>query len=441
MENYLIYIIGFVIVMVLVIFLLRYKKENKNNLVNTGNIEFDGINKLNKSNNKQVEISKVDQLILKNSLGNELVFNRPNELSERKYQEVTLSKNGKLISHVAQAGTPALEKASTIAEIKKKAPNGIFLSTTDPDNLSRFSKDGSYSTMVHNKKGVKEHKGFIKKDINELIEGKNMLSAVNAGMQVSAAISGQYYLEEITSQLEEIDSKLEELIDFHHDERLAILKNGKNRLEEIIKKENVDQSDIIEIRSLRNSIREVFEEYRTRLARQVREISQFKSKSLFVEKRVDDYVNEIEKITFNTHVSYEADKLSIQAELAEISVRMKLDYSDPILKDLYLQLKNNIKNSFSINIDENILALFRPIDMHADNIVKDGKDLFVIDKDRKKLLKSIYKISSELETELNSDSIKNLLSESINQRRKPQEILIIPGSEVGEQKVYIPVEK
>ena len=200
MDNYLIYIIGLLIVTVLIFFVLRYKKEikgkeNKNNLVNTSNIEFDGINELNKSNNKQVEISKVGQLILKNSLGNELVFNRPNELSERKYQEVTLSKSGKLISHVAQAGTPALEKASTVAGIKKKAPDGIFLSTTDPANLSRFSKDGSYSTMVHNKKGIGEHKGFIKKDINDLIDGKNMLSAVNAGMQVSAAISGQYYLD------------------------------------------------------------------------------------------------------------------------------------------------------------------------------------------------------------------------------------------------------
>ena len=441
MGNYLIYIIGFVIAMVLIIFIVKYKKEDKNNLENESNIQYSGENELIKSDNIPLETSEVDQLILRNSLGNELVFTRPNELSERKYQEVTLSKSGKLISHVAQAGTPALEKASTIAEIKKKAPDGIFLSTTDPANLSRFSKDGSYSTMVHNKKGIGEHKGFIKKDINDLIDGKNMLSAVNAGMQVSAAISGQYYLEEITSQLEKIDSKLEELIDFHHDERLAILKNGKNRLEEIIKKENVDQSDIVEIRSLRNSIREVFEEYRTRLDRQVRETIQFKSKSLFVEKRVDDYVNEIEKIKFNTHVSYEADKLSIQAELAEISVRMKLDYSDPVLKDLYLQLKNNIENSFSINIDKNILTLFRPIDMHADNIVKDGKDLFLIEKDRKKLLKSIYKISSELEKELNSDTIKNLLNESINQRGKPQEILIIPNTEGGEQKVYIPVEK
>jgi len=79
--------------------------------------------------------------------------------------------------------------------------------------------------------------------------------------------------------------------------------------------------------------------------------------------------------------------------------------------------------------------------MHADNIVKDGKDLFLIEKDRKKLLKSIYKISSELEKELNSDTIKNLLNESINQGGKPQEILILPNTEGGKQKVYIPVEK
>lgn len=444
MDNYLIYITGIVVVILLIFFILKYKKEDKvdkDNLENINNFEVTSKNEVTKSKNRLLELSEIDQLILKNSSGNELVFNRPNESSEKKYHEITLSKSGKIASHATQTATPALERAATVAKLKKGAPYGLFTSTIDPEKLSKFSKDGSYSTMVHNKKSLREHKGFIKKDVNELIEGKNMVSAVNAGMQASAAISGQYYLEEITSQLEDIDSKLEELIDFHHDERLAILKNAKNRLEEIIKKENVDQNDIIEIRSLRNSVREVFEEYRTRLNRQVEEISQYKSKSLFVETRVENYMKEIEKIKFNINISYEADKLSIQAELAEISVRMKLDYSDSMLKDLYFQLKNNIENSFSINIDKNILDVFRPIDMHADNIVKDGKDLFLIEKDRKKLLKSIYKISSELEAELNSDPIRELLNESINQRRKPQEILILPNSEHGEQKVYIKVEE
>ena len=443
MDNLLIYIAGIVIVALLIFFILKDKKEDKMDTDNLEENNYDAINEneLVKSKDSTPKISEVDQLILQNGSGNELVFNRPNELSERKYQEVTLTKSGKIASHAAQASVPALERAKTISEIKKNAPDNLFVSSIDPDKLSRLKKDNSYSTIVRKDGKIFENKGFLKKDINELLDTSNMVSAVNAGMQASAAISGQYYLEEITSQLEDIDSKLEELIDFHHDERLAILKNAKNRLEEISKKENVDQNDIIEIRSLRNSVREVFEEYRTRLNRQVKEISQYKSKSLFVETRVENYMKEIEKIKFNINVSYEADKLSIQAELAEISVRMKLDYSDSMLKDLYFQLKNNIENSFSINIGKNILDVFRPIDMHADNIVKDGKDLFLIEKDRKKLLKSIYKISSELEAELNSDPIRKLLNKSINQRRKSREILILPNSEHGEQKVYIQVEE
>lgn len=120
---------------------------------------------------------------------------------------------------------------------------------------------------------------------------------------------------------------------------------------------------------------------------------------------------------------------------------MKLDYSDPMLKDLYLQLKSNMENSFSVNVDRSLLEIFRPIDMYAANIIKDGKDLFLIEKDRKKLMQSIFEISSEMEVHLNSDSIKNLINELINQRQKRQEMIIVPSAETGEQKLYIPVEE
>lgn len=444
MDNYLVYITGLAIITLLIFFILKYKKENKrgqNYLENETNLEVINKNEVSKSKNRSAEVSEIDQLILKNSAGNELVLNRPNELSEQKYHKTALSKSGKIASHAAQAATPAIQRASTITELQENAPYGLFTATTDPVNLSKFTKDGSYSTAIRKNGKIAEHKGFMKKDVNELIESKNIVSAVNAGMQASAAISGQYYLEKITSQLEDIDSKLEELIDLHHDERLAILKNAKHRLEEIIKKENVDHNDIAEIRSLRNSVREVFEEYRTRLNREVDEITQYQSNSLFVKKRVEDYLKEISKIKFTTHVSYEADKLSVQAELAEISVRMKLDYSDPMLKDLYLQLKSNMENSFSVNVDRSLLEIFRPIDMYAANIIKDGKDLFLIEKDRKKLMQSIFEISSEMEVHLNSDSIKNLINELINQRQKRQEMIIVPSAETGEQKLYIPVEE
>ena len=46
-----------------------------------------------------------------------------------------------------------------------------------------------------------------------------------------------------------------------------------------------------------------------------------------------------------------------------------------------------------------------------------------------------------MEVHLNSDSIKNLINELINQRQKRQEMIIVPSAETGEQKLYIPVEE
>lgn len=346
-----------------------------------------------------------------------------------------------MISHAGQAATPALERASTLAEIKNQTPNGLFSSTIDPEKLTKFKNSETYSTMVHEPGNLKEHKGFVKKDIKDLVGKDSLLSTTNIGMQSAAALSGQYYLTEITNQLEDIDSKLDDLIEFHHDERLAILKNAKNRLEEIIKRQNVSLNDINEIRQLRNSVGEVFEEYQTRLNRELKEVSCFKSNHILVEKRLESYVKEIDKIKFNTQVSYQADKLSVQAELAEISVRMKLDFNNPMLKELYLQLEDNKKNSFSLNINKKIIDIFRPIDMHADDIVKEGKDLLFIDKDRKKLLKSVYDRSNDLEKTLDSSRIDNLLNDSLEEQNKEQEILIVPDSESGEQRVFISVDE
>ena len=84
-------------------------------------------------------------------------------------------------------------------------------------------------------------------------------------------------------------------------------------------------SDIDEIRILRNGVREIFQEYHTRLNREIEEVSKYKSNSFFVEKRAKEYIKLIEDINFSIKVCYESDKLSSQAELSEIAVRMKIE--------------------------------------------------------------------------------------------------------------------
>ena len=95
MDNYLVYITGLAIITLLIFFILKYKKENKrgqNYLENETNLEVINKNEVSKSKNRSAEVSEIDQLILKNSAGNELVLNRPNELSEQKYHKTVFQK-------------------------------------------------------------------------------------------------------------------------------------------------------------------------------------------------------------------------------------------------------------------------------------------------------------------------------------------------------------
>ena len=129
--------------------------------------------------------------------------------------------------------TPVVKKAHIVAELKKRAPNGLFAATEDPSKLSRMAND-TYSTMVRDSDNkLVRHAGF---DEIDGLGKQGLMFSVSVGMQAMAAVSGQYYLHEIYSQLEDLSSKLDKLIEFHHDEKTAKLKNTKIRLEEIVKK-------------------------------------------------------------------------------------------------------------------------------------------------------------------------------------------------------------
>lgn len=368
-----------------------------------------------------------------------MIFDRPDELSEIKYYEVSASHTGKLITHGFQAGLPVLSHAQKISELNKKFPKGLFKSSVSPEKLLTY-KDGKISSMISGTNGIKKHTGFISVNGKEILGNQNILSTVNMGMQGAAAVSGQYYLQEINQQLNNMDYKLNKLIEYHHDEKLSILKNVKIRLEEIIRRKNVDVNDIDEIRELRNSVREVFQEYRMRLAREVEQVNQFKATSLWVQKRVQEYKDEIGGINFNIQVCYEADKLSLQTELAELSVRMKLNYQDPMLSELHFQLKENTENSFVVHSQKEIKKIYEQINNHAENIIKNGKDFFIIDRDREELLGSIYQISEELKDRLSNNEIMKTVTESLKDRTEEQEILIALDQETGENKAFIAIK-
>lgn len=397
---------------------------------------FNPDNKLSK--NEKTELKKITEIVLQNGLGQELFFTRPDKLSSVKYQEINFGELNNLSGHIVQGALPKLGQTLYLKDIAKKAPNGLFTTKATPSTLSNFA-DGSLTTMVRDSSNnLVGHEGFTSVGLSET----NPLLAINVAMQATAAISGQYYLHQIYNQLDIINSNLEQLINMHHDEKVGVLLNAKARLSEITSRQIVDEIDINEIRSLRNNIGEIYQEYKNRLDREQQSLSKFKSKAFRVEERVKEYNNSIEEMNFTLQVTFEADRLSMYAELTEIAARMKRNYNDPTLEELFHQLNTNYKNSFSLSIKDNIETIFAPIIENASTIIGNGKDFWLIDKDPNKLLSSIESNLKHLQENLIKNSDYELINRVLSEPNKEQTILLLPGEEnLQEQRIFVSVSE
>ncbi|MDT2601583.1 hypothetical protein P7D85_17530 [Enterococcus hulanensis] len=384
--------------------------------------------------NDSRDVSKVTELLLKNNLGNELVFKRPDiEASkEKKYREVSFSQVNQVSGSLVNVTMPILQQVVTAERIAKNAPNGLFTTLAKPETLSKFS-DGSFTTMVRDARNkLISHEGFTQ--VTDIAKG-NPLVAINASMQAMAMVSGQYYLHEINTQLEEISEKLNELLNVHNDEKIGMLLTVKERLLVISKKENVDTHDISEIRGLIKDARNVFAEYRVRLSRQQDNLNNLKSKNIFEKSKIAMLEEIIKDLNFTIKIVYEADQLSNQAELSEIAVRMKLNDSAETIQELTSQLKDHYEKSFYGAIDNFVKKEYRPA-VQAKYRELGNKYLLKHPEHLKRINDSVS--LSELRT-MNS-SVGELMQQLIKEYNKEQEILYVPGDDTNPQRVFVAVE-
>lgn len=301
----------------------RYKNSTRKGLQDTTELKkSDNIHEVIAEEDYR-DLSTATELLLKNSLGKELFFKRPNvgEASTKKYREVAFSNVNNVSGKLVNASMPFMQQSFTINQLAQAAPNGLFTTSVSPEKLSKFA-DGSYSTMVRNvAKKLVGHQGFV--EVTDVIKANPMV-AISASMQAMALVSGQYYLHQINAQMESISERIDELINYHHDEKIGLLLTVKDRLLKIANKQNADDHDIGEIRTLLKDAKNVYEEYRVRLLRQLEELEDFKSKAFFEKDKLSALEEKIQDINFTMKIVYEADQLSIQAELSEIAIRMKL---------------------------------------------------------------------------------------------------------------------
>lgn len=296
---------------------------------------------------------EINEIVVSNPIGDELSLEKVTDdklEAKKKYKEVFVSDLSLMMGNVSQTALQVANQGMTLAQIAKQAPNGLFTATVNPATLSKFV-NRTTTTMVRDASGhLVEHAGFAEVGLRASMNPAIYLSA---GMQVMSAVSGTYYLKEINDQITDMDAKLEELLNIHHDTNIGRLIAARKGLSEIANREFVDTTDLSTIRNYKKTADEIHEEYIYRLKRQENE-----------DKKLSD-------INITILIAFEANKLSLFAELIEIGTGMKIGGQIDIINGLTSQLKQNYANSFYHNNELEVEKIYSMIQQRSINELVD----------------------------------------------------------------------
>ena len=278
------------------------------------------------------DLSTVTAITIKDEQGQELRLERQNgEDDLTQYRELEIASATHLSSSAVKVAVPVAQQMYSAAVLAKAAPNGLFTATVSSEMLSRFTRDGSFTTMIHGPNGVMSHSGF------RAIPGLsaiNPVMAVGIAMQAMAAVSGQYYLKLITSRLDSIEGQLNEIASLLTAQNLGVIRHSHKRLVSICNHGVLDDKDIQEIRSISNDVGKVYETYRELYEKQKRELSEYNPVGKGAQRLYDSYKKKVSEFYQTTQICTLAYQVYLQAKLAEITVTYRLNPKSAVLNDL-----------------------------------------------------------------------------------------------------------
>lgn len=412
--------------------------------------------------------NEINEIVVSNPICGELSLKKVTDdklEAKKKYKEVFVSDLSLMTGNVSQTALQVANQGMTLAQIAKQAPNGLFTATANPANLSKFA-NGTTSTMVRDASNhLVEHAGFA--DVG-LRASMNPAIILSAGMQVMSSVSGTYYLHKINAQITDMDAKLEELLNIHHDTNIGRLVAARKGLSEIANREFVDTTDLSAIRNYKKTADEIQEEYTYRLKRQESELI------LEIDSKAERKI--LSDINFTMTIAFEANKLSLFAELIEIGTRMKIGGQTEIINGLTRQLKQNYANSLYRNVDSEAEKVYSIRQQQSSNELVDKKKKH--EKSLNKLTdspifsgwgilaeigiktvvavkskndvnkaeekvglenKNLSTVKKDMKQNKESDGIDNIIDEVVDLQYKEKEILYIL-TENNKQRVFVPIE-
>lgn len=374
------------------------------------------------------QLQEQSSFILSSNDGEQLVFQRPSNDDARMFHEVGISTANKAIGDIAKTALPVMEKAYTISELNRLAPNGLFTATVDPKKLSHFVKDGSFSTIVRGDDKIEVHKGFVEVgDVSKI----NPAMAAQMGMQAMAAVSGQYYLTKINNQLTQLNENLDKVLEYHDNEKIAVLQNASKRFSELAVKQIVDDSDLIQLRRLGDDVSNVLHEYLPRVDAAWDKLNSDYAKNKYP-LTAEEYSNAIRDWNYYASICREASRLEQISKALEIVLRQRKNMVDPALPELEDNLRASYDNCYFKREQEQYSDSMNTIALNAKRAALMGKKL-ERDKTKFKNLSNLNTLIEEI-----SDSVHNSDGRVIEELLEPKsnEVLLLLD-ENGDDRVFI----
>ncbi|UBZ10947.1 hypothetical protein LDL79_02240 [Leeuwenhoekiella palythoae] len=144
----------------------------------------------------------------------------------------------------------------SLAGASSLSSKGLFTTKANVEDLIRYNKDSSFSSMVKGVDGkMEQHIGF------EKATGSAFTPLIV--FQLASMVTGQYYFNAITSQLNSIMDKLDNLVRMHHIERESKMKYAHKALQKYAQRRYFVVEDFVHLEHIAYDLETMREEYVT----------------------------------------------------------------------------------------------------------------------------------------------------------------------------------
>lgn len=380
-------------------------------------------------------VQEIDSIVIQDELGQQLSFNKVQSISANaSFREVTYTASDKAFK-VIQMAMPAGQQLYTATALAQMAPNGLFTATVNPSHLSHFLKDGTYTTMIHGKAGVATHAGFQKVPG---LSGFNSVAIATIAFQAMAIISGNHYMHLINQKLGTIEKNIQEIMAYNTDKDIGTLSYAQRRLMEITAHQTVTDGDMEDIRAIKRDVGKLYDQYRIMYSQQLESLKEYHAAKEPAEKRMNKYQTEVNKFSTTAKICAWAYQICLQAAIAEICVSMKRDVQKA-------EIQNMISDAVSIcrsRFEEPDVS-YNWIERKAYRILEEKtikENIINIKEEKKlKLLAPARDTSIDLKKTIRQVVETESSERIINSLQGDRQMLLIPGEDGSQPRIFIPM--